>query len=93
MNIPSATEFNNWSMKQKTQWISSETYGKYKGYTKEQGYFPVIIYDTIDVGIVYSVNSQGALYEATAMKAKEAFDILMRFATASEAILKASKLS
>jgi len=91
--IPSIQEFNKWTIKQRVKWIDYESGGKFRQYKRDQGYFPLIIYDAEDVGIIYEVNERGYLAYAEAMTIKEATDRLMRFKAASDAVMSAATTS
>ncbi|MEJ7766544.1 MAG: hypothetical protein WKF89_01945 [Chitinophagaceae bacterium] len=86
MNIPTINEFNKWPLSKKQNWIEVETAGSYREYRRDQGYFPFITYEAENVSIVYQVNKNGNLIEATAMTVNEALDRLTRFERASKAM-------
>jgi hypothetical protein len=65
-----------------------ETDGKFKKYKKPEGYFPFIIYEKENVGIVYEVDLAGNLTIAIAMTVKETLDRLARFHAAAGAMSK-----
>lgn len=86
MKVPTITQFNAWSEKDKLFWINYETDGSYKWMTRSKGYFPILVYPAENVGIVYEVNASGNIVEATAMTAAEATDRVQRYATAATAM-------
>ena len=93
MQVPSIKKFNGWPLYAKTFWVDMETGGKFRQLKRSCGYFPVIIYKEDDVGIVYSVDDNCNLIEATAMPIAQALERLKRFINASETLAKASRLS
>ncbi len=87
MKPPTISQYNSWSLKDRIWWVEFETGGLCKTMIRAKGYFPFIIYDKENVGIVYQVDKSGQITEATAMTVKEALDRLERFKNASKAMM------
>jgi hypothetical protein len=93
MQIPTITQFNQWTPKERLNWINLETAGKYKKLTRKKGYCPAIFYKAENVGIIYTVDSRGNLEKAEAMTVKDALDRVSRYMTAADAVNMRSRFN